>query len=1169
MEDIYDNLENYDDLNKIEELKIENKELKCKIEEYTTAIGKLQEDFDKLAAEHKKLELNYSSLLRTAKAEVERKTQMIKDLNIEKDKLVINARLNQGQNALNKFRRSERLKCKNEKVSDISVPDQSVGLNSKNQVVQNECNNDNHLTSLDTISSSSTNGNVNHDAEKYLENKSNNLDTRNLTSKENNMQMLNKPQSRQIETKLRRISNRRKSMPVLSSHDIKFNSDEECENIVMTKENKNYHQKNEDVLRRFGEKNYSNNNKISETLSVESSHSHYHDSITNHSKNKTNRYYKNENHRNREYSQRQRWQSSPDRLHHRSVKDYTADNYQRYENYRRACESPPRDKYYRNRSRDRKSNYERGYHRDFLHGNDDGRYGEKHKYQDDLDEPSYKRQKIAHLHHKHSENDNISQNIDDNIRQNVDSNRWQNVDDSRRKNVDDSRWQNQDNDRWQNVNDNRLQNLDSNRWPNIDNNRWQNIDSKRRQNVDENRWKNGDDDRRENEMEVSKKVIPMAIELSEHVSCQSPDYVHTEYRTDAIREIMNTAVMHLEDPRLTSRKYRVINDNNKEFISTVTGKNVDITPVNKNLWGFEPVPVPKPLLEPPSRYTTEELVKNIYVDIDNPTSNLSLESGEISDVDDYIISSNTSEHELLEKHAKDSNIAVDNNEKLSNIEKNNDNNYNDTANKSLVHKCKTVKLQNVSETQAKSEAVVSDINSEHTEGNNSTTHRTVENDTENSKRVEVKSMPQLNVSSKSTIDIKNICNISKEKNERSSDLKLVTKCYNELPVSARIVENDLVLSDDTSDIIEPKRKVTKKHSKSKNKKDKIDNYTEKQKGEEETKKCRNVPKVLTETAAKNKEKSLKVSNKNLETSTEHGKRHRSDTGKSQGNKGSDVDISKTSKSEKDIQDRTPKIQEIRTKFTDLFGDSSSLITPDDLGIVSAEKEHKEKYVTMFEDTQDAMDLNIKEIEKVKGSISKDVDSEDNGKEECEKIQTRSSKPKFICASVNQCKEGETQKTNKQSVKMTEEKSSTIKESSDIVNIYENVNAETPNVVKTVIISTGIQPAALCDNSNVFTQPQNVNFLENAAKPMINSAPKALATSTPAKVAQQEQTLTDSTKIRLPPDSSSAYSDDSRIVETSQTVNDSSDLNVDRQKDVDTPDVRIFVKRRRKVKKMTP
>ncbi|CAK1603984.1 unnamed protein product [Parnassius mnemosyne] len=1216
MEDIYDNLENYDDLNKIEELKIENKELKCKIEEYTTAICKLQEnilqDFDKLAAEHKKLELNYSSLLRTAKAEIERKTQLIKDLNIEKDKLVINARLNLGQKALNKFRRSQRLQSKNKKVSDSSIPDQSVGLKSKHQIAQNKCKNDNQLPSLDTISSTSTNGKVNNDPEQYLENKSSNHDTSNLTSKENNMQMLNKPQSRKIETKLRRISNRRKSMPALSSHDIKLSSDEEIissENIVVTKENKNYHQRNEDVVRRFGEKNYSNNNKISGPSSVENSQSHYHDAlINNHSKNKTNWYYHNENHRSREFSQRQRWQSSPDRLHHRSVKDYTADNYQRCEYNRRACESPPRDKYHRNRSRDRRSNYERGYHRDFLHGKDDERNGQKHKYQDDLDEPSYKRQKLDHLHHKHSENDNRSQSMDDNRRQNVDSNRWQSVDDSRRQNVDDSRWQNLDNNRWQNVNDNRRLNLDNNRWSNIDNNR--------RQNMDENRWKNVDDNRRENEMEVSKGVVTKAMDLPEHVSCQSPDYVHTDYHTDAIKEIMNTAVMHLEDPRLTSKKYKVINDNDKEFISTVTGKNVNIIPIDKNLWGFEPVPVPKALLEPPTRYTTEELattrytteevaparytteelaptrytteevaptrytteelVKNIYMDIDNPTSNISVESGEISDTDDYIISSsNTSDHKQLEKLAKDPIVVIDNNEKLINIERNNDNNYNDISNNHSVNKSKTPKLQNISETEAKSERVVSDINSEHTAGSNSTTHRTVENGSENNNRVEIKSMPQLNISSKSTIDIKNACNtINKEKNERL-DLKFATKCNDhELAVSASIVENDLVLSDDTSDI-EPKSKVTKKNSKLKNKKDKIDNYTEKQKSEEVMKKCRKDHKVLTDTdnIAQNKEKPLKVNNKNknLEISTEHGKGHRSSTRKPQVNKGSDVDTPKTSKLKKDIQEKTPKIPENKTKFSDLFGDSSSLITPDDLGIASAQNERREKYVTVFEDIEDAMDLNIKEIQKLKGSTLKTVDSQDNAEEEHEKIQTRSSKPNLDCASGkdSNSKECETQKTNKQSIKNSEEKSSTIKETSDIVNIYKNVNAETPNVVNTIIISTGIQPTALCDKSNVFTQPQNVISLENVTKPTNNLAPKALATSTPAKVAQQEQTLTDSTKIRLPPDSSSANSDDSRMVDSSQTVNDSSDLNIDPQKDIDIPDVRIFMKRRRKVKKMTP
>lgn len=41
------------------------------------------QDFDKLSGEFKNLERNYSSLLKTARAEIERKTETIKNLNLE------------------------------------------------------------------------------------------------------------------------------------------------------------------------------------------------------------------------------------------------------------------------------------------------------------------------------------------------------------------------------------------------------------------------------------------------------------------------------------------------------------------------------------------------------------------------------------------------------------------------------------------------------------------------------------------------------------------------------------------------------------------------------------------------------------------------------------------------------------------------------------------------------------------------------------------------------------------------------------------------------------------------------------------------------------------------------------------------------------------------------
>ncbi|XP_063621111.1 uncharacterized protein LOC134793465 isoform X2 [Cydia splendana] len=91
MDVLYDDLENYDDVEALNRLKTENSDLKHKLECCTVNMQKLQKDFDKLEAEFKRLESNYSSLLKISRAEIQRKTDMITNLNIEKDLLVIRA----------------------------------------------------------------------------------------------------------------------------------------------------------------------------------------------------------------------------------------------------------------------------------------------------------------------------------------------------------------------------------------------------------------------------------------------------------------------------------------------------------------------------------------------------------------------------------------------------------------------------------------------------------------------------------------------------------------------------------------------------------------------------------------------------------------------------------------------------------------------------------------------------------------------------------------------------------------------------------------------------------------------------------------------------------------------------------------------------------------------
>ncbi|XP_022118954.2 uncharacterized protein LOC110995877 isoform X2 [Pieris rapae] len=116
MENIYDDLENYEEANIIEDLKNENSELKTKLEQYSSTINQLQIDFENLSSEYKKLELNYSSLLKTARAEIERKTNMISQLNLEKDMMIIQTFQNNGRRCFTKVTCNNKATSKNTEI---------------------------------------------------------------------------------------------------------------------------------------------------------------------------------------------------------------------------------------------------------------------------------------------------------------------------------------------------------------------------------------------------------------------------------------------------------------------------------------------------------------------------------------------------------------------------------------------------------------------------------------------------------------------------------------------------------------------------------------------------------------------------------------------------------------------------------------------------------------------------------------------------------------------------------------------------------------------------------------------------------------------------------------------------------------------------------------------
>ncbi|XP_045493713.1 uncharacterized protein LOC123692896 isoform X2 [Colias croceus] len=318
MDILYDDLENYEEENIIHDLKNENKELKKKIEEYTVAINKLQKDFDKLSSEYKKLEVNYSSLLKTAKAEIERKTKIITDLNIEKDMLVIKGLQTQGRGFFNSIRN---IHTGSHKSNKNAVDNQKTRSNSP---VNKDAKKDEQETKVDRIKDV-------RDVIKISETKENILDDKSIK-------------------RSRKVMDRRKSMPAVNKilEDSKpvWSSEDENEQCNPLRHPRLSHIDQSD--RR--------SNRTSETSSMDDRYSY-------NSQTSKDLRHRRKNARIHDDKHKSNFRSEPN--HHRrngsperSTRNRGLDNYSMQHNYERQ-RSPPSDRYRRNKSRDRRSNYDK------------------------------------------------------------------------------------------------------------------------------------------------------------------------------------------------------------------------------------------------------------------------------------------------------------------------------------------------------------------------------------------------------------------------------------------------------------------------------------------------------------------------------------------------------------------------------------------------------------------------------------------------------------------------------------------------------------------------------------------------------------------------------------------------------------------------------------------
>lgn len=632
------------------------------------------------------------------------------------------------------------------------------------------------------------------------------------------------------------------------------------------------------------------------------------------------------------------------------------------------------------------------------------------------------------------------------------------------------------------------------------------------------------------------------------------------YKYLTFAEIMATAATPLEDPRVTSKRYVIKKENGKEILTTAVGRHVDIKSVDKAVWNIKPVNTPDALVRRPS-LNSAELNKEIYMDINNPVANLSLESGEVrfDSEDEYPEKLNYKENEteIKDRYCDTSKQTTEQITKQTT-----------NSEKKLKTKYKIPKIgEKNKNVNSKMDVPIIDV------GENISKYKNV-NETfaaEDSCAKRTLARPTQN-------EHDNLLSTNIRDNRHESHKQKTLS-------NIAIVADDLELSDENSDNVYSHRqteseKVKKNHKVQSNiKEDKKKDFTS------------NVENNTRNTSSHNNESEKAVDTAVIKTVKVDEKTKESDVIKKQKikkkkSKPKDV-ISKypvesadaihvTDKKYKDKNTKKEKESELKEKkhkFTDLFGDSCSLMTPEDLGIPS--------YLPISEDAQDAVDLKINEIIDATPPI-------DNTKIPHEIEAQSESENHKATTSYDNHPEKVLQKSNTEELEDNKnKKKSTRKEnkidSDDLPpnDIYENLNPETnPNeadVVKTVIISTGLQPQLTLSDAVVQKPIEDTEVNEKQSIPDINQIPaitefqrhnilKALATSTP----QKEFTGMQPVEVDTRNNDFICESNVSKLIECRDNVPqvvDKSDTNT--SDNHDAPDVRIFVKRRRKVLKRPP
>lgn len=600
---------------------------------------------------------------------------------------------------------------------------------------------------------------------------------------------------------------------------------------------------------------------------------------------------------------------------------------------------------------------------------------------------------------------------------------------------------------------------------------------------------------------------------------------------------MGTAATKLEDPRVSNKKYILSLPNNT--LSTVVGRNIDLKMVDKSVWGIEKIDVPAALTKRISEQNSDILLKDICMNIEDPSLHDSLESGEIQSYDhDDLSTFNSGDidkddgNETNNKHQNTDSrtlILTDLKEKVI---------YKKVSEKPINNKFKIPKINkpvlDVPKLYEKQTCNKSDTNLPDL--------RDLNDD------VEKHQPSEHNIN---TADPDKLCfenelpkNIVIQNSEQidSDKRKEIMKT----------IEGDLELSDEASDV--ELNDTNQKWSKTGS--DKVQNvkkdlmiYPSLQENNSAT----TIPHSAKISNKKtDKTKSLTISGSTKDSSKESSKKRKRKRKSSEQNemkeshdakKPKEKECKKSLSEDKKEKERLSK--ETLNKFSDLFGDSSSLITPDDLGINNVPVQSGEKYSSIFENTQDAVDLS--------GEVVVSKLTSTNKSDTIDAVINNSA---FDTAVEKVCDENTASKNNF-SVNVTVvndnvDINAEIK-NANLNNAYENAKSEMSanenSIVKTVVISSGTQNECVSESvskdssrTNVESVTANTDDIALKKSPLNNS--KALATSTPPKcgdtVAPTEEVF-ESSKL-----SNSSY------------INDKIEQN-----EADIPDVRIFVRRRRK------